>query len=685
MSFKDIEKYIRSTYKSTNNDLILDFYNIVLSESVKYDRITGFFSSSSLAVAASGIVNLIDNNGHMRLLCGSTLNEEDTEAILNADDLKNLINSKFLKDIDNIENKIIDDHVKILGWMVANNILEIKIGVKKTKNGYNSSNMLHSKIGILYDSENNIITFDGSVNESANGWVNNIESIKVFKSWEDYKFMQEDIHDFDKYWNGEEDSLEVFDIPEASKQSLIKKAPNNRQDLEKIINKLKNLRISINKEQRQLFKHQQEAINFWVENSFKGIFEMATGTGKTFTALKSIEKLLEKDNQILTIIASPQSHISVQWINEINNMDFANCHNFFGSVNNQWYKELSKLITRINLNVFFNKPNIICTTHKAFSDEKFIKLIQSVKKKCIIIDEMHHVGSKKLSEGLLESYDYRLGLSATPSRYMDEEGTEKLLNYFNNNIFSFSLKDALTSINEITGETFLTPYNYYPYKVELTPKEEEDYINLTRSILISYNSKKINKKNIEKLVIKRKKIINNAINKYEVFKKILDEIEDKNHLIVFCSDKQINPVLKILNEKGFTRHRFTEKEKSKSSKKYKGLSQREKILKEFDDGDINAIVAIKCLDEGVDVPSANKVIIMSSSTNPIEYVQRRGRVLRRYKNKKIANIYDLIVFPNKNGKFNTLKKNEFNRLNDFIETANNKLECFKLLDKWGVI
>ncbi|WP_323736083.1 hypothetical protein PXD04_09385 [Methanosphaera sp. ISO3-F5] len=220
MSFIDIDKFIKATYKSTNNDLILDFYNIVLSESVKYDRITGFFSSSSLAVAASGIVNLIDNNGHMRLLCGSTLNDEDTDAILNADDLKNLINSKFLKDIDNIENKIIDDHVKILGWMVANDILDIKIGVKKTKSGYSSSSMLHSKIGILYDSNQNIITFDGSVNETANGWINNIESLKVFKSWKDFKFMQEDIDDFNKYWEGKEDSLEVFDIPEASKKCL---------------------------------------------------------------------------------------------------------------------------------------------------------------------------------------------------------------------------------------------------------------------------------------------------------------------------------------------------------------------------------------------------------------------------------------------------------------------------------
>ncbi|WP_323736084.1 DEAD/DEAH box helicase family protein [Methanosphaera sp. ISO3-F5] len=440
-----------------------------------------------------------------------------------------------------------------------------------------------------------------------------------------------------------------------------------------------------NKDQRKLFKHQENAINFWFDHSCKGIFEMATGTGKTFTALKSLEKLLKKDNQILTVIASPQAHISLQWINEINNLGFANCYNFFGSVNNQWYKELSKLITRINLNVQFNKPNIICTTHKSFSNEKFIKLIKQIKKKCVIIDEMHHVGSDVLSNGLLESYDYRLGLSATPSRFMDDEGTEKLLDYFNNNIYSFTLKDALTTINEITGETFLTPYNYYPYKVRLTPKEEEEYIKLSKSILISFNSKNQNKKNLKKLIIKRKKIVNNAINKYEIFKKILDEIEDKDHLIVFCSDKQISNVLKILNEKNFTRHRFTEKEKSYSSKKYNGLSQREKILKEFDDGDINVIVAIKCLDEGVDVPSANKVIIMSSSTNPIEYVQRRGRVLRRYKNKKIARIYDLTVIQNEDIRFNSLNKNEINRLNNFIDTANNKLECYKLLDKWGVL
>ena len=147
MSFRNIDNSIKSTYKSTNEDLVEDFYNIVLSHSTYYDRITGYFNSTSLAIAASGILNFIKNNGKMRLLCGTSFNEEDLNAIKNSNELKDFINKKFLIDLENIKNEIIDNHVKLLGWMVANELLEIKIGVKKTKNGYSNSGILHSKIG----------------------------------------------------------------------------------------------------------------------------------------------------------------------------------------------------------------------------------------------------------------------------------------------------------------------------------------------------------------------------------------------------------------------------------------------------------------------------------------------------------------------------------------------------------
>lgn len=678
MSFKEIDSQIKSTYKSSQNNLVNDFYNLVLSESVKYDRITGYFNSSSLAIAARGLINFIDNDGHMRLLCGSELSKEDLKSILNANDLKNLINKKFIANINNIENEFINNHVKILGWMISNNLLEIKIGIKKNNKSL-FGGMLHSKIGLLYDDNDNIISFDGSVNETANGWINNIESLKVFKSWEDRKFMNDDISDFELYWNNQDPSLEVLDIPEASKRKLIEIAPKDKYELKKLIMKTKS------NEKKKLFSHQKIAINSWFKNNKKGIFEMATGTGKTFTALKCLEKVLNEEN-VLTVIACPYAHLAEQWKNELNEMKLGKIHSFYGSANSNWRNEFDKL--KINYQLGLNFKNIIITTHNTFSSADFINKIEECQiKKFLIVDEMHHVGSSSFQLGLLPSYDYRLGLSATPSRFMDDEGTNFLLSYFMKIVFRFSLTEALNSINPATNKSFLTPYEYYPIKIELNSDELKEYKKLSKKIAkISYIQKENeNNERLKNLIFKRRNIINNASNKYEVLKETLNNLDHKNHLIIYCSDKQMDQVLNILDEKDFSRHKFTQKENPKQSKKFGDISERELILKSFDKGNYQALVAMKCLDEGVDVPSADQVIIMSSTTNPIEYIQRRGRVLRRYPNKEKAYIYDFSVIPDERDIYvEKIIKSESKRLYDFINNSINKTESYNLLEKWGV-
>jgi len=678
MSFKDIENIIQSTYKSSQDDLVNDFYNIILAESIHYDRITGYFNSTSLAIAARGLVKFIDNDGHMRLLCGSELSEDDLNAILNADDLKDLINKKFLSDISNIENKIIENHVKILGWMVSNNLIEIKIGIKKNNTSY-FGGMLHSKIGILKDNENNIISFDGSVNETANGWVNNIESLKVFKSWEDEKFMENDIDDFESYWNNLDPSLEVFDIPEASQKKLIDIAPKNKRELNKLFAMIKK-----SNKTKKLFVHQQNAIDSWFKNNKTGIFEMATGTGKTFTALKCLEKVLEIEN-VLTVIACPYTHIAEQWHNEVKEMNLARIYDFYSSVNPNWKTEFDKLKIQIKLQLEFK--NVIITTHNTFCKKDFIDRIKECNiKTFLIVDEMHHVGAENFQLGLLDTYNYRLGLSATPARFMDYEGTDYIINYFDKITYKFTLIEALNKINPATNKTFLTPYNYYPIKVDLTKEELKKYIKLTKKIASFYyqNNEDLSE-NIKILIFKRNNIINNAIFKYDLLKKVLKQLNHKEHTIIYCSPQQIDKVQNILKEENFSVHKFTQKEDSKRSKKYGGISQRESILNSFDKGNYQVLLAIKCLDEGVDVPSADQVIIMSSTTNPVEYIQRRGRVLRRYPNKEKAFIYDFCVIPDYIDYYSKkIIDRESDRLIDFVNSSSNNDDCYKLLEKWGV-
>lgn len=683
MSFRTIENKIKPTYKSSHDDLIDDFYNVVLSESVKYDRITGFFNSTSLAIASQGLSKFINNNGHMRLLCGAQLNEDDLESIKNANDLRNFIDRKFLNDLDTLEDEINKNHVKVLGWMIANNFLDIKIGIKCDDEGY-AGGMLHSKIGILYDDKNDIITFDGSTNETASGWKYNLESLKVFLSWKDLKFMYDDINDFEKDWNNKNPKLEVFDIPEASKKQLINIAPKNKDEL----NKLKLSSERQKKQEKKLFKHQEEAIKAWFNNNNKGILEMATGTGKTFTALKCLEQVLAKEN-ILTIIACPQIHLVEQWSQDIENMGLGKVHRFYGSVNANWRREMDDLLFRISLGVSYAKPNIILTTHYSFATDDFVNKINDYDKKLfLIVDEVHHVGSCNFRKGLLEKYDYRLGLSATPSRFFDEEGTVIIDSFFNGSVYTFNITNALTIINPQTNKTFLTPYDYFPVKVDLSHKELKEYKDLTKKISKLYHiTEEDNKETIENLIFKRKNIIKNAIGKYKCFRNILKNMTEKDHLIVFCSSNQMNKILIILEEESFTpKHTFTQHESVRREEDYNDLSERQFILKKFDEGKYKALIAIKCLDEGIDVPSANKVIIMSSTSNPAEYIQRRGRVLRRYPGKDKAYIYDLSVIPEGDEFFiQNIINNESDRLFDFINNANNKSYGFKLLREWRII
>lgn len=692
MSFKDIDAILKNTYNSLNENVVKNFYIPVLSEAKRYDRISGYFDSSSLAIAARGMGDFIKNGGHMRILCGTQLYPQDLKVIKEASDVKKIISDKFLEDLSNIEDELINDHIKVLGWMIANNILEIKVGINKKNGKYVGGGILHSKAGILWDNSiedydgslDHCIVFNGSNNETAAGWVLNIESFNVFKGWKNSEFMLPYINDFPKLWNNEYKDLEVMDIPDADKQALIKKAPDDIYEVNRLIKKY--YKKNSSKDKRTLFEHQRKAIKAWFGNNKKGILEMATGTGKTFTAINCLKKLSDEEERLITVVACPYAHLVEQWNSDLEKNDIAKIYKCYGSGNYEWKKDLSRLIKRIKKGKI--KKAIILTTHDTFSMDFFKDKIKSINSNLFLIaDEMHHLGAKYYSTGLLDEYNYRLGLSATPEKFMDEEATEYLMNYFGGIVFSFNLSDALHNINPNTNQTYLTPYNYFPERISLNSEELKEYKELTQKIAAVINNNNEKKDSLETLLRKRKNILNNAEEKYSKLHEILRQKEDWDHLIVFCSPQQIDKVLKILNEENVNPvHRFTSKEKNVKDRKLGGISQREDLLNKFDKGKYKALVAIKCLDEGVDVPSADKVIIMSSSTNPMEYVQRRGRVLRRYPEKYIASIYDMMIIPSLSESFSdSIIEKELKRSEDFILESNNKRECNDKLVDWGVL
>ena len=686
MSFKDLD--LLPTYNSSKNNLIKDFYVPVLSEAVTYDRVTGFFNSHSLALAAKGLKNFILNDGKMRLLCGTQLSEGDLNTIVNASDIAKTIAEDFLNDLDSIYDDIELNHIKLLAWMVDNDYLEIKIGIVKNELGY-TGGILHEKTGILQDKDGNNLLFSGSNNETGRGWSSggygNIEKFKVFLSWEDDKFMEDDIKTFEEDWNNENEFLEVMDVPKAAKEGLVKLAPDSFDEL--MVLPLTYGEMRGTGDIRELRDYQEEAISKWFENDKQGIFEMATGTGKTFTALNCIKKLLKEEDELLIIIACPYAHLVEQWAADVENFINIKTFRIYASGNNKWKKDLSDLAFDFDLGVV--EKAVILTTHNTFSMDFFVNEVSNIfVNTFLIVDEVHHVASKSFSLGLLDDYNYRLGLSATPYIHNNQEATDLLFNYFKGIVFSYGIDKALSPTE--TGDSILAPYDYFPKKVKLNERELNEYMELSQEIsrLSIFNQEEMSD-SYKQLLIRRKNIINDAKSKLDCLRDIVRGYDnDLDHLIVFCSPHQKNTVLKILKEEGISPvHQFTKDEGTKKSEQFGGLSQREYLVEKFDEGYFKSLVAIKCLDEGVDIPSADKVIIMSSSNNPREYIQRRGRVLRRYEGKEKAEIYDMAVIQSDEygNLIDSITEAEKNRLMDFINLCENQGPCIKLLEKWRLL
>lgn len=644
MSYKELE--IKKSYETSSNkgQLLDEFYIPFLSETIEYKRIAGFFSSSSLIVASKGIEGLIKNNGKMKLLISPELTKQDYEIIRLTHELKSDLN--MFENL-NLQEFPSDDNLKALAWMLKNGKLEIKIVVDNKS----PNSIFHQKVGIGFDKEGNILSFSGSINETANAWINNIEEFKTFKSWEkeQFEYLLTDLKKFNSYWNNEhQDFANVYDIPETIKNKIISISPNDINDL-MIMKKYQKDKKEKDENKLSLFTHQLRAVDMWKENNYNLLMEMATGTGKTRTAIGCIMKLKNKINKFVVIVATPQNVLSRQWQNDIENelkIVFEKSIIADGS-NYKWKKDLEELLLDV-LNGIYNE-GIIYTTHACACSNEFTKIILQYSRNINILficDEVHGIGSEKQKNALLSQYQYRIGLSATPERMYDEDGTSLIRSYFGNKSFEFTIKDALNTINPITGQPFLNRFYYYPYFVYLTDDELESYKGFTRKIATIMNQEEQDEELLNNLFILRSNILKNANNKLETVESIIDKlnkVEKVKDTIIFTTDKKIEELLILLGKKGITRSKVTEEESTSKKVGIRGNTEREEIIEQFREGNIQALVGLKCLDEGIDIKNARIAILMASSTNPREYVQRVGRVIRTAKNKKRSEIYDIIV------------------------------------------
>ncbi len=657
MGFRSLP--LKYAYDGNKDDMLWDFYIPTLSKCMKYDRISGFFSSASLAVSAKGLAEFIAHEGHMRLITCPRLSKEDIDAIQNSvSSLEDVMVKNFISDYESIESQFQKDHVNALGWMLSNGYLEIKIALLKkegrlcTEDEINEHAMVHQKVGIMYDELGDIISFSGSNNESATGWIENIEEFKVFRSWseEGNYYLQSDIEKFNDFWNGKvRKDCEVYTIPEAVKKCLLKAGESFKVEdlaIKRYYEKAGSRKD--NREELRLFFYQKEAVEMWEKNEHSLLLQMATGCGKTRTAIGCMQKALAEKEPVIIIIACPQPTLSFQWKSDIERLkvDYDTSLVIDGSVA-KWDVKLRKEINKML--ALGKKSLLVYTTHKLCAKEKFIEVINSFSdvKTFLIGDEVHGMGAHEARRGLLNGYKYRLGLSATPTRWFDDYGSQIITNYFGNKSFEFSILDAQSNINPYTMKPYLVNYTYHPEFVELDDDELDEYVELTNKITkMSQSTNEEVADAMEFLLFQRANIEKNAKAKYKLLEGILDRIgDDIEDTIIFVSDEQIDEVRQILGKRNIRTHKFTKDEGRSPSPEYGGKSEREYIIDKFKNKQYQVLVAIKCLDEGIDIPSAKRAIVMASSTNPREYVQRIGRIIRQDYGKFEADIYDMIIHP----------------------------------------
>ncbi|MFB5931820.1 DEAD/DEAH box helicase family protein [Peribacillus frigoritolerans] len=661
MSFK--EKNIRTEYRSFSNNVVKEFYLPLLEDAVLYKRAVGFFSSSALVEISKGISGLIKNNGKILLIASPKLNEKDIEAINKGFELRDSVIERAIVNSFSAPKDIFEEkRLNLIANLIANGQLDIKIAyLEKNK----SLGMFHEKMGLIYDNKDNIVAFTGSMNETSTAFSHNYESIDVFCSWTSDKervFAKE--RAFNSMWSGKDSTLCIVDFPEIGKDIFESYRNSHTVDLdidEEEMNKEEKYQVLEVKRNNgpkipdniSLHDYQILAIEEWEKRNYKGIFDMATGTGKTYTGLAAISNLYNNlENRLAVIIVCPYQHLVEQWVEDIIMFSMKPIIGYSTSKQRDWKRRLKDAIISFNLGV----TNHFCfiTTNATFSSELVQNHIERIKGSIVlVVDEAHNFGAKHLSNALNPNIPYRLALSATIERHGDEEGSQKLLNYFGEKCIEYTLKQAIDSEK-------LTPYFYYPIVVSLTEDELLEYKNITAQIF-KYCTKD-RKGNIKisetgkMLLIKRARLVAAAQDKIKKLADSIEKYKNDSHILVYCGaasledplytegsvsneeKRQIDIVTEMLgNHFDMKVSKFTSEETSE---------ERENIKVAFSDGrQLQTLIAIRCLDEGVNIPSIKTAFILASSTNPKEYIQRRGRVLRRYPGKNSAVIYDFITLP----------------------------------------
>ncbi|APX06910.1 hypothetical protein BWP24_12315 [Vibrio campbellii] len=693
------ELNLKQVYRTGEDSLLEDFYSPCLSASTSYDRAVGYFSSSLFQEALKGIGSFIRRDGKIRLIIGHPLSDDEFNIIKSAEDDKE-VERYLIEKFDEIAFGLDDDasinRLDIFKFLVFTKKLEIKFALRRV-------GMYHEKIGCFRDKNGSEVVFQGSANETefANSSHKNFESIMVFSNWNTPEHIYENytrpfLEGFERIWRKDEPSIITLDLTSKLYARISEGCQN--QSLEsfqsefdfevEVEDSCPNIPLKLNGSSFKLKEHQLKAIESWSREGrepdcVRGVLKLATGAGKTITSICCAVRLynmIRKKNGVFSFIISvPYDNLAEQWVGILKLFNFNPIKCYRSSA--RWIKELNI----VNQQLLTGMLDNIClvVVNKTLTDARFQEYLTNLTsntKMFFVGDECHHHSSMNILNSL-PACQFRMGLSATPYYddfsliEYDDTKKEAITSYYGNIVSEYSLSDALS-------DNVLTPYNYYVHPVYFNEEESDEYIKLSKDIAKKFAiGETLDSENssLSSLLSKRTRLMGNLSDKIRVLKNTLNLIDenDKKHTLVYCGDgsvetinetsiRQVDLVSQALHKSGWTAQKFTSSE---------GSLSRVRIMNAFRNEEIDSLIAIRVLDEGIDVPVCKTAIIMASSKNPRQYVQRRGRILRKAENKNHANIHDFLVIPSDEiieaGYGKKLLLNEFARIMEFNSLAIN--------------
>ena len=687
--------------RGSNRVLADKFFSATISRADRYCRAAAYFSSSVFAVAPDAVESFFAGGGRIELVCSPEFRKDDYHALLSG--LYNAAAWQSVSLLDVLGRSYPRWCRDLLSWAVATGRIEIQVALVE---GSPSPGIYHEKFGIAWTKNDQVVAFHGSANETGPAYSQNYERILVYTDQNKYSGrgpIASLVRQFELLWKNRTPGLRVLPLHAAFTESVVRIAPE--QDSQRGTEVEEVTGLSVQPEiirwplRLVLRKHQQEAVDSWFRAGGRGIFSMATGSGKTIAALATVHALHARfGNSLAVVIVAPYLHLVDQWIKEARRfgLEPLRC----ADSRTKWETNLDAAVFLLNAGK--RKVLSVVTTNTTFATKPFQRLLDGLKVRTLLVaDEVHNLGAVRLRGALPERINLRLGLSATPERWMDEDGTAAVLRYFGKPVEpKFELADALAASPPV-----LSPYAYHPIVVELDPDEAEEYILISRA-LARFLSEDSRTEDLSQqalaLLLKRARLVASARRKLPALANVMRPHVHTSHNLVYCGDgrtelepfesqsfsdidespliRQIEAVVKLVGrDLGMTTASYVAETSAQ---------ERVALAERFQAGRLQVLAAIRCLDEGVDFPAVRRAFILASSTNPRQFIQRRGRVLRRAEGKDRADIYDFLVSPpldmmdSSTAEFRIMRNlvaRELSRVTEFAGLALNGPQAIELL------